>query len=97
MDLPVNPANPLTLIVTFSNENRGPASCDVLVDGKKLGEHTGARRSPEQEIRFIDAEYPLTPDLVAGKQKVTVRFEATNGRSTPTVFGIRVVRTDLPR
>ena len=96
-DLPVDPAHPLTLIVTYSNENAGPSACDVLVDGKKLGEQTGARRSPEQVIRFTDVEYPLPPDLVAGKQKVTVRFDAANAGSTPSVFGIRIVRADRER
>jgi uncharacterized protein len=91
-DLPVDPSHPLTLIVTYSNENRGPSACDVLVAGKKLGEQTGARRSPEQEIRFFDVEYPLPTDLVSGKSKVTVRFEATGGRSTPSVFGVRIVK-----
>ena len=45
------------------------ARCDVLVDGKKVGEQTGARRSPEQEIRFFDVEYPIPADLVADKRK----------------------------
>jgi uncharacterized protein len=96
-DLPVDPAHPLTLIVTYSNENRGPSTCDVLVDGKKIGEQTGPRRSPEQLIRFFDVEYRIAPDLIAGKNKVTVRFEATNGRSTPAVFGVRIVRSDMER
>lgn len=96
-DLPVHPARPMTLIVSFSNDNRGPAACDVLVDGRKVGEQTGPRRSPEQETRFFDVEYPLAPDLIAGKSKITVRFEAANGRSTPSVFGIRTVRSDMPR
>jgi DUF1680 family protein len=96
-DLPVDPARPLVLIVTFSNENRGPNACDVLVDGKKIGEQTGPRRSPEQEIRFFDVEYPLPAELIANKSKVTVRFEGTNGRSTPSVFGVRVVRKDMER
>jgi hypothetical protein len=94
-DLQVDPARPMTLIVTYSNENRGPSACDVLVDGKKIGEQTGARRSPEQLIRFTDTEYQIPADLVVGKSKVTVRFEAANGRSTPSVFGVRIVRADL--
>ncbi len=97
LDLAVTPAHPLTLIVTYSNENRGPSMCDVLVDGKKVGEQTGPRRSPQEEIRFFDVEYPLAADLVAGKQKVTVRFEAPSGRSTPSVFGVRTVRSDMER
>jgi hypothetical protein len=96
-DVPVEAGRPMTLIVTFSNDNRGPSGCDVLVDGRKVGEQTGSRRSPELEVRFFDVEYPLPPELVAGKNKVTVRFEATNGRPTPTVYGIRTVRSDAER
>jgi hypothetical protein len=96
-DLPVNSAHALTLIVTYSNENRGPSACDVLVDGKKVGEQTGLRRSPEQLIRFYDVEYPIPSELIANKNKVTVRFEAANGRSTPSVFGVRIIRSDMER
>jgi uncharacterized protein len=96
-DLAVDPAHPLTLIVTYSNENRGPSACDVLVDGRKVGEQTGQRRSPEQEIRFFDVEYQIPEELIANQNKVTVRFEAANGRSTPSVFGVRVVRSDMER
>ncbi|MGA7240035.1 MAG: beta-L-arabinofuranosidase domain-containing protein [Bryobacteraceae bacterium] len=96
-DLPVDPAQPMTLIVTYSNENRGASACDVLVDGRKVGEQTGLRRSPEQIIHFSDVEYPIPADLVADKRKVTVRFEATNGRSTPSVFGVRIVRAGAER
>jgi uncharacterized protein len=96
-DLPVDPARPMTLIVTYSNDNRGPSACDVLIDAKKVGEQTGARRSPEQEVRFFDVEYPIPADLIVDKQKVTVRFEATNGRSTPSVFGVRIARSGMDR
>ena len=96
-DLPVDASHPLTLLVTFSNDNPGPTNCTVMVDGAKLGEQGGARRSPEQPVRFFDVEYPIPATAVAGKQKVTVRFEAVNARSTPSVFGVRVVRSDLER
>lgn len=96
-DLPADAAHPVTLIVTYSNDNRGPSACDVLVEGRKVGEQAGARRSPEQEVRFFDVEYPIPADLTAARNRVTVRFEASNGRSTPSVFGVRVVRADMER
>jgi hypothetical protein len=34
---------------------------------------------------------------VAGKQKITLRFEADGGNEIPGVFGIRVIRADAPR
>ena len=97
LDLVVEAGHPLTLIVTYSNENRGPSACDVLVEGKKVGDQTGPRRSPEQEIRFFDVEYKIPEELVVEKKKVTVRFDGANGRSTPSVFGVRIVRADMER
>ena len=70
----------------------GPSFSDVLVDGKKVGEQEPDCGALEQEIRYFDVEYPVPADSIADKKKVTVRFEATNGRSTPSVFGVRIVR-----
>jgi hypothetical protein len=66
-----------------------------MIDGKKVGEPIGLRRGPELPIRFLDLEYPIPADLLKDKKKVTVRFEATGNRSTPSVFGIRIVRSAL--
>lgn len=94
-ELPVDPATPVTLIVTYSNEVRGrKGGVDVLVEGTKVGEQTMDRRTPEQDVRFFDVKYPLPLDLVKGKQKVTVRFQAKEGDAIPGVFGIRTVRAD---
>jgi uncharacterized protein len=49
------------------------------------------------EPHFFDAEYTIPADLVKDKQKVTVRFEATNGNEIARVFGIRMIRADAPR
>ena len=97
-DLPVDPASPAILIVTYSNDARGrKGGFDVLVDGTKVGEQTMERRTPEQDVRFFDVKYPIPPDLVKGKQKVTVRFQAREGDGIPGVFGIRTVRADAAR
>jgi hypothetical protein len=85
------------LMVTFSNDTRRKGSFDVLVDGKKVGEQSTERRSPEQDVRFFDAEYPIPPELIEGKQKVTVRFEAAAGSDIPGVFGVRIIRADVAR
>src|SRR5437762_1477880 len=76
-DLPVEAGHPMGLVVTFSNDARRNGSFDVLVDGKKVGEYATERRSPEQDVRFLDVEYAIPPELIEGKQKVTVRFEAS--------------------
>jgi hypothetical protein len=55
------------------------------------------RRTPEQDLRFFDVKYALPLDMVKGKQKVTVRFQAKEGDAIPGVFGIRVVRGEALR
>ncbi len=53
-DLPVDPASPAILVVTYSNDARGrKGSFDILVDGAKVGEQTMERRSPERDVRFF--------------------------------------------
>jgi uncharacterized protein len=91
-DLPVDANHPMTLIVTYSNDARKNGSFNILVDGTKIGERFTERRSPEEAIRFSDVEYPLSASLIAGKEKVTVRFEAAEGDEIPGVFGVRMVR-----
>ena len=97
-DLPVDPASAAILVVTYSNEVRGrKGGVDVLVDGVKIGEQTMERRTPEQDLRFFDVKYALPMEMVKGKQKVTVRFQAKDGAAIPGVFGIRTVRADAAR
>ena len=91
-DLPVDPAAPLRLIVTYNRDERADRTFAILVDGRKVGEERIARRSPQEKEGFFDVVYVLPAELVAGKSKVTVRFEGIEGSETATVFGIRVVR-----
>jgi hypothetical protein len=93
-DVPVNPASPMILIVTLTNDARQKASFDILVEGTKVGEQAMERRSPEQEIRFFDVQYPLPADLVKGKRTITVRFQATGGNEISPVYGVRTIRAD---
>jgi DUF1680 family protein len=96
-DLPVEATHEMVVVVTYSNDARWKSSFEVLVDGKKVGEQTMERRSPEQDLRFFDVEYALPAELVKDKQKVTIRFQAKDGSVVPGVFGIRMVRADAMR
>ncbi len=91
-DLPVDPAVPSRLIVTYNRDERADRAFAVLVDGRKVGEERLARRAPQEREGFFDVSYDLPADLLAGKTKVTVRFEGLAGRETANVFGLRVVR-----
>ncbi|HYK89826.1 MAG TPA: glycoside hydrolase family 127 protein [Acidobacteriota bacterium] len=97
LDVPVDPSHPVTLVATYSNDERWKRTFDVLVDGRKVAEQITERRSPEQDIRFFDVDYTLPQDLVRGKPKVTVRFQAVGESETGTVFGMRTIRADAPR
>jgi hypothetical protein len=82
-------AQPRALVVTYNSDNRRTRSFDILVEGRKVGEQ---RIDQGSVSRFFDVEYPLPADLVQGKQKITVRFEATGGNEVAPVFGVRLVR-----
>jgi hypothetical protein len=91
-DVPVDPAHPALLVVTYNREERANRAFEVLVDGVRIGEQAVPRRSPEQLEGFFEVEYPVPANLVAGKQKVTVRFQGTGGSEVAAIYGIRMVR-----
>ncbi|MHB8055476.1 MAG: beta-L-arabinofuranosidase domain-containing protein [Candidatus Aminicenantales bacterium] len=91
-DLPVDASPTLELIVTYGSEDRYNRAFAVIVDGKKIAEEKIARRSPQEKATYTNVSYRLPESLVAGKKKVTVRFEGLEGSETGTVYGIRIVR-----
>lgn len=93
-DLPVDPAHPMALVVTYNHDEWRKRTFDILVDGRRVAEQTIPRRGP---LRFFDVQYDLPEDLVEGKKKITVRFQATDGNETAAVFGVRTVRADAER
>ena len=88
-DMPVDPARANALVVTYHMDSRRARTFDILVDGRPLAHEAFAVASDD---RFVDREYALPAALVAGRQKVTVRFQATDGNDMSAVFGLRVVR-----
>jgi DUF1680 family protein len=97
-DLPVDPAHPMLLVITYSTQEFGHRTFDILVDGQRIGQQVVERRGPGSAAAgFFDVEYAVPAASVSGKQKVTVRFEATNGNEIAAVFGIRMIRADSPR
>jgi hypothetical protein len=53
-----------------------------------------SKPSKGRPLHFFDVEYAAPASLVQGKQKVTVRFQATNGNEIAAVFGLRMIRVD---
>ena len=95
-DMPVEPAHPMALVITYcsSRRSRQAAIFDILVDGQHVANQKVTRSSP---ARFYDVEYTVPANIVQGKKKVTVRFQATAGNTIAAVFGIRMIRADAER
>jgi hypothetical protein len=93
-DMPVDNSRPIALWVTYGGERWRKGTVDILVDGKKIGDHVEPQRSPDQDKQLVDVSYAIPADLVAGKTKVTVRFQATDGNDMGGIFGVRTVRAD---
>lgn len=94
-DIPVNAAVPLKLIATYHGEERATRTFEILVDGTRIGEQRIERHRPGSATKqFFDVEYAIPAEAVQGKQKVTVRFQATGGNETAGVFGVRIIRAD---
>ena len=92
-DLAVDPAHPMAVVVTYYTADRRtlPADFEILVDGRQMAEQHLDRSDPG---RFLDLTYGVPDELVRGKAKVTVRFQAKDGSQIAAVFGIRMVRAD---
>jgi len=88
-DLPVDATQPMAAVVTYYSDEWRKRTFDVLVDGRKIGDQVVEKGG---EPHFFDVQYALPADLVGGKQKVTIRFQATQGNEIAAVFGIRMIR-----
>ncbi len=88
-DFPVDQTQPMALVVTYHRDSRRPRSFDILVDGQRIAEQ---RFEISSDAQFFDVRYPIPADVVKGKTKVTVRFQATGGNEIAAVFGARMVR-----
>jgi uncharacterized protein len=85
LDVAVDQAQPMVLVVTYAGDERANRTFDILIDGTKLASRVVERRSPERNIGFFDVEYKLPAELAKGKQTVTVRFQATGGNEIAAV------------
>jgi hypothetical protein len=78
------------LSVTYWGKEIGDRTFDILVDGQKIGTTTLDSNHPEG---FYDVTYTIPAELTAGKEKVTIRFQAHSGNIAGGVFGIRTLKS----
>lgn len=93
-DVPVDPAHPMAVVVTYYSDEWRKRTFDILADGQKIGEQVVAK---DGVPHFFDVEYPLPASLVQNKSKVTIRFQAAPGSEIAAVFGVRMIRADSDR
>ena len=56
-----------------------------------------ARPLPLSNVRLLGGPLKQAQDILEGKEKVTVRFQAGEGNVVAAVFGIRMIRADAER
>jgi len=89
-DLPVDGSGDVTLVVTYTSDNRRARTFDILVDDIRIGNGI----MPQSSVaKFYDMHYRVPPPLTAGRKSITVRFVATEGNETAAVFGLRSIRS----
>jgi len=93
-DMPVPVSKPVAVLVTYGGERWRKSTLDILVDGKKIADHVEQHLSPEKDKQFVDVIYSIPTELINGKSKVTVRFQATDGNVIDGIFGVRTVRAE---
>jgi uncharacterized protein len=89
-ELPVDASRPASVVVTYYSDEWRKRTFDILVDGQQVGQQVIEKKG---EPHFFDVEYAIPASLTSGKQKVTVRFQASNGNEIGAVFGIRMIHS----
>jgi hypothetical protein len=79
------------LLVDYWGGENPAREFDVIVNGKTLETTRLHMDAPDQ---FWTKSYPLSAELIGGKKRATVRFDAKPGSYAGGVLGIRVVRPE---
>jgi uncharacterized membrane protein len=87
--LAVLPDEPMILSCTYWGSDSGRRTFDVLVDGERIATQTLDRNRPGE---FFDVTYAVGAELIRGKKKVSVRFQAVGGATAGGIFGLRMLR-----
>ncbi|MCX7824623.1 MAG: hypothetical protein N2689_03600, partial [Verrucomicrobiae bacterium] len=88
-EMKVAPDKPMAIVCTYWGSDGGNRVFDILVDGEKIATQKLAQNKPGE---FFEVEYPIPAQLTAGKQRVTVKFQAHPQAIAGGLFGCRTLR-----
>ncbi len=88
-EMKVDPDSTNELLCTYWGSETGSRTFDVLVDETRIAEQTLLNNKPG---KFFDVTYAVPTNLTAGKERVTVKFQAQPGNFAGGLFGCRVLK-----
>ena len=71
--------------------------CTASAGARLQQEMVRARPLPLDKVRLLDGPLKQAQDILEGKEKVMVRFQAGEGDVVAAVFGIRMIGADVER
>lgn len=80
---------PADLVVEYWGGYTGSKTFDILVNDSKIATENISNKKPGE---FIDIRYDIPQNLLAGKNKITVKFLPHEGHRAGPVFGVRTVK-----
>ena len=91
-ELAVVQDKPLALYVKYWGNESGSRTFDILIDDKQLVTENLANKWNKDD--FVSVRYPLTKEMVTGKQRVTVTFKPQQGNYAGGIYDIRIVEAE---
>jgi DUF1680 family protein len=86
-DLEVDASKVCTLKCTYGGGDKDCAF-DILIDGLPFAKQSS---TGGEDMKFVEARYPIPEDLIRGKKRVSVMFRARGGKPTAELFGCEIV------
>ena len=84
----VEPGAPNTLLLTYIGDDKDRIF-DILIDGKLV---TTVEWKGGQTGRFYDQLYPLPEEFTKGKKSISVKIDASKGKTAGRIFDVKTLR-----
>ena len=91
-NLATNSETDLSLLVRYWGAERGSRKFDIYIDDQKLvtEDITGRWKQP----KFQNIEYVIPAEMLKGKERVRVKFQALPGNTAGAVYYVRLVKKE---